>query len=66
MALVDAVRAVVFFEAACVINELEWKPRHTRKCVDVEVLVEVEVVAAGVVVLVVVIVEVVGLPFLHM
>ena len=28
----DAVRAVVVFEAACVINELEWKSRHKYKC----------------------------------
>ena len=31
-ALVDAVRAVVFFEAARATNELEWKSRHTYKC----------------------------------
>ena len=28
----EAIRAVVFFETACVINELEWKSRHKYKC----------------------------------
>ena len=30
--LVDALRAVVVFEAACAINELERKSRHKYKC----------------------------------